>query len=124
MSEMYSPPRVTAELQRMKHKHLLPGSALDLTVVDPDDGLPWDFSLRRKRIRARKIIREQRPYLIIGSPQCKEFCTWQKLSEARHPDEGQRAAAGEAAEVHLQFVAQRSQDEIDGGTDCLADHRR
>ena len=40
ISEMYSPPRVTAELQRMKHKHLLPGFALDLTVVDPDDGLP------------------------------------------------------------------------------------
>ena len=44
VSEMYSPPRVTAEIRRMKHRHLLPGFALDLTVVDPDDGMPWDFS--------------------------------------------------------------------------------
>ena len=52
VSEMYSPPRVTAELRRMNHKHLLPGFALDLTVVDPDDGLPWDLSKPEKRKKA------------------------------------------------------------------------
>ena len=40
VSEMYSSPGVTAELKRMKHRHLLPGFALDLTVVDLDGGLP------------------------------------------------------------------------------------
>ena len=52
VSEMYSPPRVTAEIKRMKHKHLLLGFALDLTVVDPEDGEPWDFSLSHKRDRS------------------------------------------------------------------------
>jgi len=93
----------------------MPGYALVLTTVDPADGLPWDFSLRKKRIRARKLIREQRPYLVIGSPQCKGFCTWQRLNEARHSDNGQRKAAREAVVVHLEFVSQLYQDQIDGG---------
>ncbi len=44
VSEIYSPPRITAELRKMRGRHLMPGLALDLTVIDPDDGLPWDFS--------------------------------------------------------------------------------
>ena len=68
ISEMYSPPRVTEELRKMKHKHLLPGFALDLTVVDPEDGLPWDFSKSGKREKARQMRRRQKPYLLIGSP--------------------------------------------------------
>ena len=38
VSEVYSPPRVTAEIKRGRHPHLVPGSAFDLTVMDPDDG--------------------------------------------------------------------------------------
>ena len=42
VSEMYSPPRVTAELLRSKKRfrHVLPGFAFDLTVSDPEDGQP------------------------------------------------------------------------------------
>ena len=101
--------------RREQVRHVMPGYALDLKTVDPADGLPWDFSKRHKRIRARKLIRQQRPYLVIGSPQCKEFCTWQRLNEARHPDDGQRVAAREAAEVHPHFVFQLYQGHIDGG---------
>ena len=75
ISEMYSPPRVTAELQRMKHKHLLPGFALDLTVFDPEDGLPWDFTKSGKREKARQMRRREKPYLLIGSPECTAFST-------------------------------------------------
>ena len=71
VTEVYSPPRITKLIRESRMRHVMPGYALDLTTVDPADGLPWDFSIRRKRIRARKLIREQRPYLIIGSPQCK-----------------------------------------------------
>ena len=44
VSEIYSPPRVTAEIQRSGFKHLRAGLVLDLTVSDPDDGQPWDLS--------------------------------------------------------------------------------
>ena len=36
VSEIYSPPRVTDLLKRMKSRHLMAGFALDLTVLDED----------------------------------------------------------------------------------------
>ncbi len=50
-SEMYSPPCVTAELRRMKDRHLMPGFALDLAVVDGAAGLgtaPSRVSVKRR----------------------------------------------------------------------------
>ena len=55
-------------------------------VVDPTDGMPWDFRKRTKRERARDIMREQKPYMLIGSPACKAFCTWMNLNRARAAD--------------------------------------
>ena len=67
LSEICSPPRVTKEIKHGRWRHILLGFALDLTVVDPTDGMPWDFSRRTKRERARDIMREQKPYVLIGS---------------------------------------------------------
>jgi hypothetical protein len=75
VTQAYSPPRITKLIRESRMRHVVSGYGLDLSTIDPADGLPWDFSIRRKRIRARKLIREQRPYLVTGSPQCKEFCT-------------------------------------------------
>ena len=86
VSEIYSPPRITAELRRRPRRHLLPGFALDLTVTDPDDGQPWDFCSREKREKARALRRRQKPFLLIGSPMCTCFCAWQYLNEARSAD--------------------------------------
>ena len=44
VSEIYSPPRVTAEIVRSRSRHLLPGFAMDLTTCDPTDGKLWDFN--------------------------------------------------------------------------------
>ena len=46
ISELYSPPRVTAEIRRSKSEFLTPGLAFDITVNDPDDGQPWDFNVK------------------------------------------------------------------------------
>ncbi len=56
-SEMYSPPRVTAELKKIGHTRLVPGFALDLTVMDPDDGMPLDFSDCSKQDKAMNLVR-------------------------------------------------------------------
>ena len=71
ISEIYSPPRITKEIVRGGWKHVAPGFALDLTVNDPHDNCPWDFSRADKRRRALELLREQKPYLLIGSPECK-----------------------------------------------------
>ena len=77
VSEIYSPPRITQEIKRGRYRNLAPGFAFDLTIVDPDDGEPWDFCSQSKRDKARRLIREQRPILLIGSPMCTQFSTWQ-----------------------------------------------
>ena len=59
VSEVYSPPRVTAEITRMKNQEMLPGFAFDVTTLDPDDGEPWKFSLKSKRDKALKMIESQ-----------------------------------------------------------------
>ncbi len=46
VAEVFSPPRITAMLQRHPSLKLTPGFALDLTMNYPDDGMPWDFNLK------------------------------------------------------------------------------
>ena len=60
VSEIYSPPRVVAMAARMGLK---PGFALDLTIVDPDDGRPWDSDCADKRAKALAKVREEKPTL-------------------------------------------------------------
>ena len=54
LSELYSPPRITEALSHLPNARLIPGYALDLTVMDPADGKPWDFTIPTKRARARQ----------------------------------------------------------------------
>ena len=84
VSEIYSPPRITREIGHSRGSHLMAGFALDLTVVDPDDGLPWDFTSLAKQAKARKMLREQKPYFPIGSPMCRQFSTWQALNNSKN----------------------------------------
>jgi hypothetical protein len=57
VSEIYSPPRVNKLIRELRSKHILPGFSFDITVVDPEDGMPWDFSIPAKRLKARRMIR-------------------------------------------------------------------
>ncbi len=76
ISELYSPPRVTEMLSALPNAALVPGYALDLTVIDPADDEPWDFSRKVKQDRARRLLDRQRPMLVVLSPECKTFSTW------------------------------------------------
>ena len=57
VSEVYSPPRITAMAEKVG---LDPGWALDLTVAD-EDGLAWDFSIQAKT------------FMRITNPMCGPF---------------------------------------------------
>ena len=121
VSEIYSPPRVTKLMRELKSRYLVPGFAFDLTVAD-EDGTPWDFSDPDKREKARRRLREQKPYVLIGSPMCKEFSTWQRLNEARSKDPEAMQRARIAATVHIDFVASLYEEQIDGGRYFLHEH--
>ncbi len=103
-------------------KHVLPGFSFDITVNDPMDNQPWDFCLKSKRERARRLLREQAPYFLIGSPMCKHFCTWQALNEARSSDPDKMRRAKTQARLHLSFVAQLYRDQLDAGRYVLHEH--
>ena len=122
ISEVYSPPRITKEIREGRWKHLVPGFALGLTVVDPSDGLPLDFGRKSKRDRATALLRQQKPYMLIGSPACKAFSTWQILNRARTRDAAAMDRALAAAARHLDFVVSMYREQIGGGRYFLHEH--
>ena len=75
VSEMHSPPRVTRAIASKPGCDLIPGFALDLTCLDPDDGMPWDFDLAAKREKAMRKVRTEKPAMIIGSVMCTAWCS-------------------------------------------------
>ena len=93
VSEVYSQPRVTAAAKLLPRLRLIPGLALDLTTED-ENGEPWNFDYAERREAARRLLREQKPAMLIGSPSCREFCTWKALHNSRRgPEETARARA-------------------------------
>ena len=70
VSEIFSPKRVTKTAAKIG---LNPGSAFDLNEVDPTDGKPWNFNDRNKCEKAFETIKQEKPYLLIGSPPCRAF---------------------------------------------------
>lgn len=119
VSEMYSPPRVTAELKRSRKdfRHLLPGFALDLTVNDPDGGQPWDFSKSGKRNKALRMTRRDKPSMVLGSPHCTAFFTWQAPNEAKSSDPEAMRRAKRRAIQHIEFMicsSTKSRSKVEG----------
>ena len=108
----------------MKHKHLLPGFALDLTVVDPEDGLPWGFPRSGKREKARQMRRRQKPYLLIGSPACTAFSTWQALKDAKSSDLEAYRTARKRATAHTEFMVELYREQLEDGHCFLRKHSR
>ena len=54
--------------------------ALDLTTAD-SDGKLWDFDDKVMRDRAMQKVKDERPLLVIGSPMCTAFSTWQRIND-------------------------------------------
>ena len=124
VTEIYSPPRITEEVRRSGGRHLVPGIAFDITVNDPDDDQPWDFNIAAKRAKAREIIRRQRPYMLIGSPMCTAFSTWQFLNTSKAKDPAARRRALAQATMHMKFVVELYEEQIQGGRYFLHEHPR
>jgi hypothetical protein len=85
-----------------------------LTTFDPDDGKPWDFDVEAKRVKALKLIREQAPLFVIGSPMCTAWCTWQALNNLKRPREVVEKEK-QRARMHLEFVVQIYHEQVEGG---------
>ena len=100
----------------------MPGFAFDLTTNDPHDGLPWDFGTESKRDKARALLREQEPYLPIGSPMCTAFSQWQRLNAAKSTDKAALERTRAQAISHMRFVVSLYEEQVDGGRYFLHEH--
>ena len=121
VSEIYSPPRVARMVESMPELKLIPGMALDFTCIDPDDNLPWDFNIKAKREKALRMIRQQKPMLLIGSPMCTAWSTWQFINDLKRTPE-ERLRLKVEARLHLEFVAQLYHEQVQGGRYFLHEH--
>ena len=79
VAEVYSPPRVTAAAKLLPELKLIPGFALDLTTNDAD-GRAWNFDEKEMRERAMAKLKAEEPQLLVGSPMCTAFSTWQRIN--------------------------------------------
>ena len=70
--ELFSPPRVNKELRR-RSWGIEPGICFDLGV-DQATGERWDFTKAGDRRRCWQKLRDNPPWIIIGSPPCTPFC--------------------------------------------------
>ena len=87
--------------------------SLDLTTVDPDDGMPWDFDVEAKRTKVMKMLARDKPSLLIGSPDCTAFSTLQNLSKNHNVEMKQKLL--KRAVQHVKFCCQLYRMQVEGG---------
>ncbi len=68
--------------------------------------------------------RRTKPLLLIGSPECTAFSTWQYLSEVKFADIDKLKRERIRAELHLDFVTSLYKEQIEDGLDFLHEHPR
>ena len=120
VSEIYSPPRVTDAARLLPGLGVIPGFAFDLTQCD-EHGNRWDFNNVDMRRKARSIVNEEKPQLLIGSPECRLFSTWQYIND-KHRDPEVVKKERLQAMVHIAFCCQLYEDQINGGRYFLHEH--
>ena len=73
--EIFSQPRLCQEVagRNFGGTTLRPGFSLDLTMNDPATGEPWDLSKQAVQSRVLKLIRDVKPFCVIGSHRAQRF---------------------------------------------------
>ena len=105
VSEIYSPPRVTAAAKLLPSLGWVPGFAMDLTTVDENDRA-WDFDDPEQRRRAKERVESERPMLLIGSPMCTDWSSMGFKWHHMKPEEKTRRMT--EARRHLRFCMKSS----------------
>ena len=104
VGEVYSPPRVTEAAA----KHGLRGRlALDLTTG-------WDFNEPEHRKKARQLIDERKPAVLLLSPPCRTYSPLRRLSNFKrnHEDLRQEELEGDR---HMDFAIDLAEEQHAAG---------
>ena len=93
---------------------------MDLTTADTHGSL-WDFDSKVMRERAMRKVKEERPQLLIGSPMCTAFSTWQRINNLiRCPVTV--AAEKKRAVEHLAFSVELYREQMRHGRYFVHEH--
>jgi hypothetical protein len=120
VAEFYSPPRVSALAKELPSYGIAPGLALDLTVPD-ENGEPWDFSRPSMRIKAEKLLDEQKPTLLIGTPMCTAFSAWQYINNKKR-DPQIVESEKKSGRAHLAWMCKLYRKQMSEGRLFLHEH--
>ena len=120
LSEIYSPPRVTAMAKMCPSYGILPGFALDLTTFDVD-GRRWDFDDPDMQERAWAKIKQEKPLIIVGSPMCTAFSAWQNINNLKRSEVTVKAEMKRAL-AHLKFCLEIYEFQHKNGRYFLHEH--
>ena len=98
------------------------GKGLTFDLRGDVDGRSWDFLEAADRREALARIREQKPYLVIGSPPCTSFCSLNERWNYKRmdPEEVRRRRA--EGNVLLGFAAQVYREQLAAGRHFLHEH--
>ena len=68
--EIFSQPRLCQEIagRSFNGTVLRPGFSLELTMDDPATGQPWDLSKPAVQSRVINLVRDVKPFCVVGSP--------------------------------------------------------
>ena len=95
-------------------------SALDLRTTKVS-GEPWDFMEAGDRAEARRMVQEDKPDWLIGSPPCTAFSLWQQLNFSKMTEEKVKRNLAEGR-LHLRFMVSLDYEQIKGGRHVLHEH--
>ena len=113
VTEIYSPERVNKLAAKMGRVPLTNG---------------WDFSREDHRRRAWRLIKETKPYMVIGSPPCTMFSMLQELNLHLHKDDAPWMAEFDRkwrfAVQHIEFCAQIYRLQMNEGRHFIHEHPR
>lgn len=115
--EVYSPPRVASVAETMGETA---GWSLDLTTCD-EQGRAWDFDDPACRRRAVQLVRQSRPFMLIGSPMCTWFSTLMSMNFPQMTEE-QKEQGMARARRHLAFSIYLYRIQLQEGRHFLHEH--
>jgi hypothetical protein len=87
VTELFSPPRVNAELLKNPAvSSVVAGTSFDL-IIDQLSGEAWDFLNTDHRRKCWSRLRAEDPWIVIGSPPCTAFSIMNGLNKSKMPAE-------------------------------------
>ena len=120
VAELFSPPRVSAEIARLPCLHLAPGETFDLR--EGRDGRVWDFRRAADREEALRRIRAEEPFVVIGSPPCTDFCRFNENLNFRNMSPWEVRRRKRTARVLLNFAVKVYELQLAAGRHFLHEH--